>query len=175
MRMQNWLLAAAMIAVCQAATGRAQEETPASARPVVPHLAYVRVQTDHFENELEGVAFAFEDSSVFSGRVMWLDDRLLTLEVRPNTPQLKIPLEAITHFEMKIEKNMWPLTLAVIGGGLAGGLYPISERASHPPLNRMYYVAAGLMGSLAVGLIIKRYQPERWMEVPLSQLRYGIK
>lgn len=153
--------------------GRQQQAV--SLEPIVPHVADVRVKTMRFENTINNVIFEFEENSQFAGRVMWLDEQTLTLQIQHGSPELKIPVDAITHFEMKKEKSALPVAIGIALGGLIGLIYPIGDDVTHPALVRMYYAASGVGIGVVSGLVAKRYFPERWVEVPLAQVRLGIK
>jgi hypothetical protein len=145
-------------------------------KPVVPHAADVRVTVDQFQEFLDGIKMKFADSERLEGRVMWLDSIALNLQFRPGDPELKIPVEVITKFEMRIEKPFWPIASSIALGGVVGALVPLEiDDKNTYALNRMASLGLGTTSGLVTGLLIRSAFPEQWLEVPLELLRLGIK
>lgn len=166
------LLFAGILLALACPAARAQQEP---AEPVVPHVAAVRLSTRAFDTDLDGRLLSFPDSTLFRGRVMWLDDQTLWLQVDRRQPDLKIPLDAVTSFEMVTEKAVWPVTTFPFAGILIGAVHPVSSAATHPWIPRFSNMAIGAVAGLVSGMIFRHYLPAPWVSVPLARLRLGIK
>ncbi|MFQ5628469.1 MAG: hypothetical protein ACE5I1_06895 [bacterium] len=142
----------------------------------MPHAVDVRVTVNQFQELFDGTLMKFGGGTRLQGRVMWLDSIALNLQFNPGEPELKIPTEIITKFEMRAEKPLWPVATSIALGSVVGALVPIDvdDRNTYA-LNRMTSLGIGTTSGLVTGLLFRNAFPEQWVDVPLDLLRLGIK